>query len=173
MTRFTSAGGAEVWPHVGARGHGARVDWMVDHVAGYLESGGLKGHIVDFTAVGGLAFTTCLLLENVGRKSGKRHIVALIYGCVGGEVIIIASKGGADVPPAWYLNITASPEVAFQIGGQAFRATWRELQGTERDEIWAFMKKVYPPYEEYQAGTGRQIPLVALQATNEIDRFSA
>ena len=157
----------------GCAGGGARVDWMGDHITGYLESSGLKGHIVDFSAVGGLAFTTCLLLESVGRKSGKRQIVPLIYGCIGGEVIVIASKGGADVHPAWYLNITASPEVAFQIGGQAFQATWRELEGTERNEIWEFMKKLYPPYDEYRAGTGREIPVVALKATNEIDRFSA
>lgn len=173
VTQSTSAGGADVWPHVGARGGGARVDWMTEHRAGYLESGGQKGHIVDFTAVGGLAFTTCLLLASVGRKSGKRQIVPLIYGCIGGEVIVIASKGGSDVHPAWFLNITADPEVAFQIGGQAFRATWREVVGTERDEIWAFMKKLYPPYEEYQAGTGRRIPVVALKATTAMDRLSA
>lgn len=173
VTESTSAGGADVWPHVGARGGGARVDWMSDHRAGYLESGGLKGHIVDFTAVGGLAFTTCLLLQSVGRKSGKRQIVPLIYGCIGGEVIVIASKGGSDAHPAWFLNITADPRVAFQIGGQAFDATWRELEGTERDEIWEFMKKLYPPYEDYQAGTGRRIPVIALRATDPVERFTA
>jgi deazaflavin-dependent oxidoreductase (nitroreductase family) len=159
------------WPHIPGRGGGARLDWMGEHTRGYLESDGLKGHIVDFTSVGGLPFTTCLLLESFGRRSGERRILPLIYGCIGGEVIIIASKGGADVHPAWYVNITASDHVAFQIGGQAFRAIWRELEGPERNEIWAFMNKLYPPYEEYQAGTRRPIPLIALKATHEIDRF--
>ena len=95
----------------------------------------------------------------------------LIYGDTGGEVVIIASKGGADVHPAWYLNITAGGPVAFQIGGQAFSATWREPQGAEYAEVWAFMAKLYPPYTAYQAGTSRKIPIVMLKADKAIERF--
>jgi len=150
-----------------------RLDWTAEHRLQYLESDGLEGHIVNLVEIGGLSFTTCLLLETVGRKTGARRIQPLIYGDTGGEVIIVASKGGADVHPAWYLNVTAMKEVAFQIGGQAFQATWREPQGVERDEIWNFMVKLYPPYADYQAGTGRRIPLIALTAVEAIERFKA
>jgi deazaflavin-dependent oxidoreductase (nitroreductase family) len=148
-----------------------RRDWMADHLRSYLESGGAKGHIVDLRSIGGLAFTTHLLLKTIGRKSGQTRITPLIYGDIGGEVVIVASKGGADVHPAWYLNIKSAPEVAYQIGGQAFRSPWREPQGKERGEIWAFMETIYPPYKQYQMQTERTIPLVMLSAGTPIEIF--
>lgn len=150
-----------------------RLDWTAGHRRQYMESNGSEGHIVDLVEIGGLSFTTCLLLDTVGRKTGERRIQPLIYGDTGGEVIVVASKGGADVHPAWYFNILAADEVAFQIGGQAFSATWRQLEGAERDEVWDFMVKLYPPYADYQAGTERQIPLIALKPIKPIERFKA
>jgi deazaflavin-dependent oxidoreductase (nitroreductase family) len=151
----------------------ARRDWMAEHLRSYLESGGAKGHIVDLRPIGGLAFTTHLLLKTVGRKSGETRITPLIYGDIGGEVVIVASKGGADVHPAWYLNIKSAREVDYQIGGQAFRSTWREPQGTERDAIWGFMAKGYPPYVQYQTQTQRIIPLVMFSAGTPIEILRA
>jgi deazaflavin-dependent oxidoreductase (nitroreductase family) len=149
----------------------ARRNWTADHQRSYLRSGGAEGHIVDLTAIGGHAFTTCLLLRTVGRRSGQARIAPLIYGDVGGEVVIVASKGGADVHPAWYVNLKSSPEVAFQIGCQAYAASWREPQGAERDAIWAFMEKIYPPYTAYQHATKRTIPLAMLSPGKSIEVF--
>src|ERR1700748_3139582 len=81
------------------------LEWQADHLSRYLNSGGTEGHIIDFTAIGGLKLTTCLLLKNVGRKSGKTLYSPLIYGDLDGEVIIVASKGGAPQHPGWYFNI--------------------------------------------------------------------
>jgi deazaflavin-dependent oxidoreductase (nitroreductase family) len=149
----------------------ARRNWMAEHLRSYLQSGGVGGHIVDLRDIGGHAFTTTLLLRTVGRKSGQTRISPLIYGDIGGEVVIVASKGGADVHPGWYLNIKSVREVSYQIGGQAFRSTWREPFGAERDEIWAFMQKIYPPYTQYQAQTRRTIPLVMLAPGESIEIF--
>src|SRR4051812_10084472 len=93
-----------------------RRDFMVEHREIYLRSGGTQGHIMDITAVGGHAFTTHCMIKYVGRKSGNVFITPLIYGDIGGEVVIVASKGGADEHPAWYLNIRDSQEVDFQVG---------------------------------------------------------
>jgi deazaflavin-dependent oxidoreductase (nitroreductase family) len=150
----------------------ARRDWKTEHLAMYLESGGAEGHIVDVSDIGGHRFTTCLLLKYVGRKSGKTMIAPLIYGDIGGEVVIVASKGGADKHPAWYLNVADSKELAFQIGAQAFRATWREPQGAERATVWDFMVGVFPPYTAYQASTSREIPLVMLSPIEPIEIFT-
>jgi deazaflavin-dependent oxidoreductase (nitroreductase family) len=148
-----------------------RLDWTAQHLQAYLRSEGRQGHIVDVREIGGLRFTTTLLLQTTGRKSGQKRIVPLIYGDTGGEVVVVASKGGADVHPGWYFNLQGTSEVQFQIGGQAFRGSWREPQGAERDEVWAFMEKLYPPYKDYQAATGRKIPLVMINAGDEIDAF--
>jgi deazaflavin-dependent oxidoreductase (nitroreductase family) len=151
----------------------ARRDWMAQHLRDYLQSGGAKGHIVDLRPIGGHAFTTHLLLKTVGRKSGQTRVTPLIYGDIGGEVVIVASKGGADVHPAWYFNIKSAREVEYQIGGQAFRSTWREPQGRERAEMWTFMEKIYPPYTQYQTQTRRTIPLVMFAAGTGIEIFKA
>lgn len=151
----------------------ATLDFVAQHRDTYLASGGRDGHILDYRHLGGHRFTTTMLLETAGRKSGERRITPLIYGDTGGEVVIVASKGGADVHPAWYFNLTAMAEVTIQIGGQAFRATWREPAGEEREAIWRFMADLYPPYRDYQAATQREIPIVCFAPGDAVDVLKA
>ncbi|MGO8710992.1 MAG: nitroreductase/quinone reductase family protein [Rhizomicrobium sp.] len=148
-----------------------RRDWITEHREMYLKSGGAQGHIMDITAVGGHSFTTHCLIKYKGRKSGKVFITPLIYGDIGGEVVIVGSKGGADHHPAWYLNIRDGKEIEFQIATQAFRATWREPEGDERKKIWNFMVDIFPSYATYQSTTGRQIPLVMMKVIEPIAVF--
>jgi deazaflavin-dependent oxidoreductase (nitroreductase family) len=150
----------------------ARRNWKEDHLNLYLGSGGSKGHIVDVSDIGGRKFTTTLLLEYVGRKSGKTMITPLIYADIGGEVVIVASKGGADHHPAWYLNVAHRKELRFQIATQAFRGSWREPQGAERASVWDFVVGVFPPYKAYQASTTREIPLVMLSVIEPTESFT-
>jgi deazaflavin-dependent oxidoreductase (nitroreductase family) len=145
--------------------------WKTNHRDVYLRSGGAQGHIMDLREVGGREFTTHCLIRVNGRKSGKTFIYPLIYGDIGGEVVIVASKGGADQHPHWYLNIRASETVDFQIATQAFRATWREPEDVERHSIWNFMAENYPPYLAYQTSTERRIPVVMMNAVEAIDVF--
>ena len=149
----------------------SRADWVSDHIAGYIASRGGEGHVVDFTPIGGHAFSTTLLIRTIGRKSGEARITALTYGSIDGKVIVIASKGGADINPAWYLNLQGRDSVDIQIGGQAFRAAWEEAQDARADDLWAFMERVYPPYRDYQAGTSRKIPLLVLTPGEAIPPF--
>ncbi len=149
----------------------ARRDWVTTHREMYLRSGGAEGHIMDITAVGGRAFATHCMIRYRGRKSGKTFITPLCYGDIGGEVVIVASKGGADHHPDWYLNICAGRTVDFQIATQAFRASWREPQGAERDKVWSFMVDCFPFYAKYQASTTRQLPLVMMKAIESIEVF--
>jgi deazaflavin-dependent oxidoreductase (nitroreductase family) len=148
-----------------------RKDWVTEHREMYLRSGGAQGHIMDITAVGGRSFATHCMIRYKGRKSGKIFITPLCYGDIGGEVVIVASKGGADTHPEWYLNIAAAKEVDFQIATQAFRATWREPAGAEHDKIWNFMVDNFPFYATYQASTQRKIPLVVMKAVEAIPVF--
>lgn len=149
----------------------ARRDWKTEHLEMYLGSGGTRGHIVDVSDIGGHKFTTTLLLKYLGRKSGNTIITPLIYGDIGGEVVIVASKGGADHHPAWYLNVAASKELQFQVATQAYRAGWREPRGAERARVWDFMVGVFPPYKSYQASTAREIPLVMMSPIEPVGIF--
>jgi deazaflavin-dependent oxidoreductase (nitroreductase family) len=149
-----------------------RRNWVVEHREMYLRSGGTKGHIMDITPVGGRNFATHCLIKYQGRKSGKTFITPLCYGDIGGEVVIVASKGGADQHPDWYLNLKEMRDIHFQVATQAFRATWREPQGDERSRIWSFIVDCHPFYATYQTSTQRVIPLVMMKAVEEIPVFT-
>ncbi len=151
----------------------ARRDWVSEHREMYLASGGTQGHIMDITAVGGRDFATHCLIKYAGRKSGKIFITPLCYADIGGEVVIVASKGGADHHPDWYLNIREMPQIEFQIATQAFRATWREPEGAEREKVWSFIVDCHPFYASYQASTDRVIPLVMMKAFEPVPVFTA
>src|ERR1700712_2073040 len=97
-------------------------EWAAEHLQTYLSSGGARGHILDLSSVGGQAMTTHCLIRCAGRKSGTVRVTPLIYGNVGGEIVIVASKGGADTDPEWYLNIRESETIGVQIATQAFQA---------------------------------------------------
>src|SRR5262249_15752176 len=127
--------------------------WATMHRDLYLGSGGVEGHIMDLSAMGGHSLGTHCLIKYKGRKSGNTFITPLCYSVIGGEVVVVGSKGGADQHPDWYFNIRASTELEFQIASQGFRATWREPEGAEREHIWKLMVGNYPFYETYQAST--------------------
>lgn len=134
-----------------------------DHLDLYLATGGAEGHIMSFGHVGVPGYLSSLLLATTGRRSRRRSIVPLIYGCWGGAWVVVGSKGGAETHPAWYLNLQAQEEVVFQVATQAFRARWRSPEGAEHDAVWAFMEALFPPYGDYRrAVTARTIPLVML-----------
>lgn len=148
-------------------------DWTEQHRATYLKSGGAEGHIVDISSVGGHAMTTHCLIRCAGRSSGREYVTPLIYGNVAGEIVIVASKGGADEHPQWYLNILESETIGVQIATQAFEATWREPVDDERHAVWSYMTHLYPPYLAYQTSTTRHIPIVMLKTVRPIDVFGA
>lgn len=145
-------------------------DFVADHLKIYLESGGAQGHVVDVSHTGWNARVSTLLLRTFGRKSGKEYLTPLIYGAIGGEWIVIASKAGAIDHPAWYRNLVARSDVRFQVGGQTFDASWRTLEGAEREEVWAYMARVYPPFADYAKACGdRIIPVIAMLPESEVN----
>jgi deazaflavin-dependent oxidoreductase (nitroreductase family) len=107
------------------------------------------------------------LIESVGRKSGKRRIHPLICEREGDSFVIVASKGGIDRHPAWYLNLKANPETTVNWRGENHRVRAREAEGAERDRLWDKMVETYRPYQSYQRRTDRRIPIVVLEPVAE------
>lgn len=143
-------------------------DWIERHLKTYLETDGADGHLLDFTRGGGRPETPTLILKTIGRRTGEPHLTPLIYGRHGREIVVIGSKGGAPAHPAWYLNLTSRPEVSFQVADKKYRGSWREAEGAERTQVWNEMVELYPPYQAYQAGTDRQIPVILLDPREEV-----
>ena len=126
-----------------------------EHVRQYRETGGEYGH--DWKEG-----TSTLLLTTTGRRSGEPRTTPLIYGRKGDDYLIVASKGGADEPPAWYLNLQADPNAEIQVKADRFKVTARDANDDEKPEMWKTMTAEWPQYDEYQEKTDRQIPVVVL-----------
>jgi deazaflavin-dependent oxidoreductase (nitroreductase family) len=126
-----------------------------EHVDRYVATDGEEGH--DWQG------TTVLILTTKGRRSGEQRSTPLIYGSHGDDHVVVASKGGADEPPAWYLNLEADPEITVQVKGDRFRARARTASAEEKPELWSLMTGQWPAYDEYQSKTEREIPVVVLE----------
>src|SRR5688572_3362385 len=103
-----------------------------------------------------------LLLNTVGRKSGKKRTTPLLYVMDGEGFVIIASKGGAPTHPAWYLNLIANPDATVEVGDREVRVRAEEVHGEDKARLWQKMVEMYPTYDDYQTKAEREIPLLVL-----------
>jgi F420H(2)-dependent quinone reductase len=108
-----------------------------------------------------------LLLTTTGRKSGRRRTNPLLYAHTGDNAyIVIASKGGADRHPLWYLNLQVNPLAEITVGRKTQRVRARDAEGEERDRRWRALADLYPGYDKYAKKTSRRIPVVVLEPTD-------
>ncbi len=89
----------------------------------------------------------------------------LIYGRHGDHYLVVASRAGADQPPAWYLNLQVKPEVQVQVKGDRFVARARTATPKEMPGLWRTMTAQWPDLVRYQQRTSREIPVVVLERT--------
>ena len=136
--------------------------WIDVHRDLYLEDGE-KGHLWDGSPNGGPANTPTLLLTTVGRKSGEKRIMPLIYGKTDDGYVVVASKGGAPQNPDWYFNLEANPAVELQVINAKFQADAETIFGPARQALWEKMVSIWPPYADYAKKTEREIPIVLLR----------
>lgn len=105
-----------------------------------------------------------LLLSTVGRVTGKTHTVPLLYLRDGADFVVIASWGGRDQHPEWYLNLLKEPRAEVQIEGHRFAVRARPAGAAERATLWPNVLAAYDGYREYESRTQREIPVVLLAA---------
>ncbi len=127
-----------------------------EHVRAYRETDGELGH--DW-----MHGSSVLLLTTTGRRSGEPRTTPLIYGRSGDDYLVVASHGGSPEPPGWYSNLKERPEVELQVLGDRFRARARDATAEEKPAMWREMIGHWPPYDEYQQRTDREIPVVVLE----------
>ncbi|WP_433309769.1 nitroreductase family deazaflavin-dependent oxidoreductase [Micromonospora sp. CA-269861] len=136
--------------------HDSPTKWVADHVRSYVETAGAKGH--DFQGK-----LPTLLLTTRGRRTGKLRRTALIYGRDGDRYVVVASAGGQEANPAWYLNLCAEPEVSVQVYGETFQAKATVAAEAERPALWEKMAGIFSTYRRYQKKASREIPVVLLE----------
>jgi F420H(2)-dependent quinone reductase len=105
-----------------------------------------------------------LLLTTMGHKTGRLRTTPVLYLEDGSDLVIVASFGGNDMHPAWYLNLKECPEAEVVIRGERRRVIAREITIDEKKLIWPRLVKLYPQFDVYQQRTSREIPLLRLTA---------
>ncbi len=112
--------------------------------------------------VGRFGKAPMLLLTTTGRKTGKERTTPLLYLPDGDDLVVVASWGGDDRHPLWYLNLQAEPHVTVQVGSEKQARAARTATPAEKARLWPGLVAVYKQYEGYQKKTDRDIPLVML-----------
>lgn len=106
-----------------------------------------------------------LELTTTGRKSGQSRSVLLTSPVQEGTTyVIVASRGGDDHHPAWFLNLRDNPDVQVATkGGPRRRMRARVANSEERARLWPLVIADHTRYAGYQTKTEREIPLVLLE----------
>lgn len=105
-----------------------------------------------------------LLLDHVGRKSGTRFTTPLLYLGDGPDLVIVASQGGLPKNPQWFHNLVATPDTTVDLPRERRRAVRaRVADSAERASLWPRLVDLYADFDNYQAWTDREIPVVVLE----------
>lgn len=125
------------------------------HVRIYQLTGGRVGH---WSPLGPM-----LLLTTTGRRSGEPRTTPLLYMPDGDDYFVVGSNGGRDRPPAWLLNLEASPLATVQAGRTRHGVTAEVLRGEARSAVWPRLADHYAGWDHYRELTDRDIPAVRLR----------
>lgn len=131
--------------------------WVRDQVELYERSNGTQGTTLRDTGL------PVVVITMRGARTGKVRKVPVMRVEHNGAYAAVASRGGAPEHPRWYYNLKANPKVELRDGSTVLELTAREVHGEEKAKWWARAVAAYPPYEEYQAKTTREIPVFVLE----------
>jgi len=126
-------------------------------------------HEATYRATGGRALNRVLGMPVVrvtttGRRSGQPRSTILAAPVVEDDrIVLVASNGGDDRDPKWFLNLLAQPVVLAAQGEVERSFRGRVAQGSERSDLWRLIRTVTPVYELYQRRTTRELPVVVLE----------
>ncbi len=125
------------------------------HVALYRLTGGRIGGRVSGSSV--------LLLTTNGRKSGRCRTVPLLYLGSDEGYVVVASYGGADRNPGWYLNLQVDPSAVVQLQNRSADVVASAVGPAMRESLWPKLVDMFPHIESHQSRTRRILPLVRLK----------
>ena len=129
-------------------------DWVREQVELYERSGGTEGTTLRDTGL------PVIIVTHIGNKTGAVRKTPLMRVKDGANYVLVGSQGGAPKHPVWVHNLRTNPMVEIRDRTAAYPMQAREVtDATERARLWKIALAAYPPYEEYQARTTRQIPI--------------
>ena len=124
------------------------------HTRLYRLSGGRIGHTA--------GSIRNLLLTTTGRKSGEKRTCPVAYFEDRGRFVMIASNGGNEKHPVWYLNLKADPRATIDAGPRRVEVVASTAEGEERERLWKEAVRGNSQFAVYESITSRKIPVVVL-----------
>jgi deazaflavin-dependent oxidoreductase (nitroreductase family) len=103
------------------------------------------------------------LITTTGAKTGKDRLSPVSYINDGDRVVITATNAGMDTHPQWYHNLRANPKLTVEIGADKYEAVAVEIDGEERDRLWAALVASNRRLGRYQSKTTREIPVLVVE----------
>ena len=113
-----------------------------------------------------------MMLITQGRITGRERRTPVLYFQHGADLIVVASFGGNDTHPAWYLNLERCPEAEVIVNGERRRLLATRVSPEEKGLIWRRLIEMYPNFAIYQQRTRREIPLLRLSDRTDRGRIS-
>ena len=100
-----------------------------------------------------------MLVTLTGAKTGKSRTIPLMHVPYKEGVVVVGSQGGAPKSPVWVKSIQQNPEVVVQYKTKKMNLRARQADDAEKAEVWPTCVEHYPPYDDYQNRTERNIPM--------------
>jgi len=109
-----------------------------------------------------LLFPT-LVLEHVGRRSGRRFRTPLAYVRDGEAYVLAATNFGQASHPAWSHNLLAATQAEVVVGGARVHVSVRRASPEEKARVWPELVRIWPGFADYGARSGRDIRVFLLR----------
>jgi F420H(2)-dependent quinone reductase len=110
--------------------------------------------------------TSVLVLETVGRRTGRSRETALAYHRLpDGDLVVVGGAGGQRRVPDWVTNMRGNSAVQVTVNRERRHMTAVELSGDERRVVWEEVRAVWPQIETYERRAGRPVPVFRLRAS--------
>jgi deazaflavin-dependent oxidoreductase (nitroreductase family) len=137
-------------------------DWVREQVDLYEKSGGTQGTTLRDTGL------PVVLVTHTGNKTGAVRKTPLMRVKDGDSYVLVGSQGGAPNNPEWVYNLRANPNITLRDRTEVFTMKTREVKdAAERARLWKLAVAAYPPYEDYQKKTTRQIPVFVAEPVRQ------
>jgi F420H(2)-dependent quinone reductase len=103
-----------------------------------------------------------LLLQTIGRRSGRPRTTPVQYLRDSESFVVVASNAGAAHPPAWLLNLRAEPRARVQVGSQPLDVMAREIADDDHAALWQRLTAANRHLDTAARKAGRRLPILVL-----------
>lgn len=102
------------------------------------------------------------LIITKGAKTGKERVNPVSYINDGDRIVIAATNAGLDYHPQWYKNLQVDPNLVVEVLADRYAGVAAEVDGEERDRLWAGLVASNRILGKYESKTTRRIPVLVI-----------